>query len=122
MVGILNFDPIFPLAGDALMGSYLTRLTFFVALLAGLVVQIQALSPEYLACQLQKDAETSPLTGCPAGTLYVSPTDSRATFTSVQAAIESLWVTVGIFLSSVLIFLQATDGRRCNSDWRRRIL
>ncbi|KAG2130656.1 carbohydrate esterase family 8 protein [Suillus bovinus] len=72
------------------MGLYLTRLTFLVALLAGLAVQIQALSPEYLACQLQKDAETSPLTGCPSGTLYVSPTDSRADFTGVQAAIESL--------------------------------
>ncbi|KAG2365385.1 carbohydrate esterase family 8 protein [Suillus spraguei] len=55
-----------------------------------LVVQIQALSPEYVACQLQESAETSPLTGCPEGTLYVSPTDSRANFQSVQAAIDSL--------------------------------
>ncbi|KAG1869025.1 carbohydrate esterase family 8 protein [Suillus subalutaceus] len=72
------------------MGPHLTHLTCLVAFLASLVVQIQALSPEYSACQLQKNAETSPLTGCPAGTLYVSPTDSRAGFTSVQAAIESL--------------------------------
>ncbi|KAG2101521.1 carbohydrate esterase family 8 protein [Suillus cothurnatus] len=72
------------------MGPYSTRLTGLVACLASLVVQIQALSPEYLACQLQKNADTSPLTGCPAGTLYVSPTDSRANFQSVQAAIQSL--------------------------------
>ncbi|KAG1777217.1 carbohydrate esterase family 8 protein [Suillus placidus] len=72
------------------MGPYFAHLTVFVAFLASLAVQIQALSPDYLACQLQKNAGTSPLTGCPAGTLYVSPTDSRASFKSVQAAIESL--------------------------------
>ncbi|KAG1822654.1 carbohydrate esterase family 8 protein [Suillus subaureus] len=72
------------------MGPYLTHLAGLVAFLASLFVQIQALSPNYLACQLQKNAETSPLTGCPAGTLFVSPTDSRASFTSVQAAIKSL--------------------------------
>lgn len=61
-----------------------------LAFLVSLVVQIQALSPTYTACQLQKDAGTSPLSGCPAGTLYVSPTDSRAGFKTVQSAIQSL--------------------------------
>jgi hypothetical protein len=78
------------------MGSYLTHLTV-LAFLVSLVVQIQALSPDYIACQLQKDAGTSPLSGCPAGTLYVSPTDSRAGFKTVQSAIQSLWVTAGHF-------------------------
>ncbi|KAG2065766.1 carbohydrate esterase family 8 protein [Suillus decipiens] len=72
------------------MRPYLTHLTGLVAFLGSLVVQIQALSPDYVVCQLQENAETSPLTGCPEGTLYVSPTDSRANFQSVQAAIDSL--------------------------------
>ncbi|KAG2124650.1 carbohydrate esterase family 8 protein [Suillus clintonianus] len=72
------------------MGSYLTHLTVLFAFLANLSVQIHALSPAYSACQLQKNTETSPLTGCPAGTLFVSPTDYRAGFKTVQAAIESL--------------------------------
>ncbi|KAH7913948.1 carbohydrate esterase family 8 protein [Hygrophoropsis aurantiaca] len=58
-----------------------------LVLLAGLA---SALSPTYSACQLQKAAADSPLTGCPEGTLYVSPTDSRANFTSVQEAVLSL--------------------------------
>jgi hypothetical protein len=92
------------------MGPYSTRLTGLVACLASLVVQIQALSPEYLACQLQKNADTSPLTGCPAGTLYVSPTDSRANFQSVQAAIQSLWVTTVNF--SLVFCLDIPLGHR----------
>lgn len=72
------------------MGQYLTYFTVLYTFLAGLSVQIHALSSKYSACQLQQNAETSPLTGCPPGTLFVSPTDSRAGFKSVQAAVESL--------------------------------
>jgi hypothetical protein len=72
------------------MGQYLTYFTVLYTFLAGLSVQTHALSLEYSACQLQQNAETSPLTGCPPGTLFVSPTDSRASFKSVQAAVESL--------------------------------
>ncbi|KAG1744844.1 carbohydrate esterase family 8 protein [Suillus lakei] len=72
------------------MGPYLTHLAVLFAFLASLSVQIHALSPTYSACQLQKNADTSPLTGCPQGTLFVSPTDSRAGFKTVQAAINSL--------------------------------
>ncbi|KAJ7727392.1 carbohydrate esterase family 8 protein [Mycena metata] len=52
-----------------------------------------ALSPQFIQCQIQKPASTSPLKGCPAGTIFVSATDSRAQFTSVQAAVESLPAT-----------------------------
>ncbi|KAG1838919.1 carbohydrate esterase family 8 protein [Suillus subalutaceus] len=72
------------------MGQYLAHFTVLYAFLASLSVQIHALSPDYSACQLQQNAETSPLTGCPDGTLFVSPTDSRASFKTVQAAVESL--------------------------------
>ncbi|KAF9222162.1 carbohydrate esterase family 8 protein [Gyrodon lividus] len=58
--------------------------------LASVVPQVQSLSPKYTPCQFQKPAGTSPLVGCPQGTLYVSPTDATANFTSVQEAITSL--------------------------------
>ncbi|KAI9462267.1 carbohydrate esterase family 8 protein [Boletus coccyginus] len=51
---------------------------------------VLGLSPTYLQCQLQKPAGESPLEGCPGGTLFVSPTDPAAAFTSVQEAIDSL--------------------------------
>lgn len=38
----------------------------------------------------QKPAGESALAGCPEGTLYVSPTDASANFSSVQEAIDSL--------------------------------
>ncbi|KAG1743208.1 carbohydrate esterase family 8 protein [Suillus paluster] len=72
------------------MGSYLIHLTVLFTFLTSLGVQIHALSPEYTACQLQKSVATSPLTGCPAGTIFVSPTDDRASFKKVQDAIKSL--------------------------------
>ncbi|KAH7913950.1 carbohydrate esterase family 8 protein [Hygrophoropsis aurantiaca] len=59
----------------------------FLALFA---LQAHALSPKYVTCQLQKPEGISPLLGCPEGTLYVSPTDSTADFTSVQDAVLSL--------------------------------
>ncbi|EJF60997.1 pectin lyase-like protein [Dichomitus squalens LYAD-421 SS1] len=49
-----------------------------------------ALSPAHLACQLKKPGHLSPLTGCSPGTIFVSQTDPRARFTSVQAALLSL--------------------------------
>ncbi|PAV17026.1 carbohydrate esterase family 8 [Pyrrhoderma noxium] len=49
-----------------------------------------ALSPQFLSCQLKKSSEESPLNGCPDGTIFVSPIDSRAQFTSVRDAILSL--------------------------------
>ncbi|EGN98149.1 carbohydrate esterase family 8 protein [Serpula lacrymans var. lacrymans S7.3] len=52
--------------------------------------RVYALSPAFIDCQLQKPASSSPLEGCPAGTLYVSPSDSRANYTSVQQAVLSL--------------------------------
>ncbi|KAJ7163023.1 carbohydrate esterase family 8 protein [Mycena filopes] len=52
-----------------------------------------ALSPQFIKCQIQKPAATSPLQGCPAGTIFVSATDSRAQFTTVQAAVQSLPAT-----------------------------
>lgn len=50
-----------------------------------------ALSPTFLPCQLQKPTIISPLVGCPPGTLFVSPKDSRAHFTKVQDAVSSLY-------------------------------
>ncbi|KLO07497.1 pectin lyase-like protein [Schizopora paradoxa] len=49
-----------------------------------------ALSPTFLPCQLQKPSRQSPLEGCPSGTLFVSPTDTRAHFSSIQDAVLSL--------------------------------
>ncbi|EKM49749.1 carbohydrate esterase family 8 protein [Phanerochaete carnosa HHB-10118-sp] len=53
-------------------------------------VCVAALSPKFLACQLKKPAGISPSAGCPAGTIFVSPSSSAAHFTSVQQAVESL--------------------------------
>ncbi|TDL16220.1 pectin lyase-like protein [Rickenella mellea] len=63
-------------------------LLVFTAL--GFLTEVKSLSPLYLACQMQKPANTSPLLGCPAGTIFVSPTDSRAQFKKVQDAVLSL--------------------------------
>lgn len=104
------------------MKQYLIHLTRFFTILASLGVQIYALSPNYSACQLDKGTTTSPLEGCPAGTLFVSPTDNSANYKTVQAAVESLWVASSWCLSPVMMFVQASDGRRNNSDWKRRIL
>ncbi|KDQ62039.1 carbohydrate esterase family 8 protein [Jaapia argillacea MUCL 33604] len=63
---------------------------YFLGVFVALASQVTALSPNYIACQLQKPAGLSPLIGCPAGTIYVSATDPTAQFSSVQAAVESL--------------------------------
>ncbi|TFK33326.1 carbohydrate esterase family 8 protein [Crucibulum laeve] len=51
-----------------------------------------ALSPQFIACQVQKPANMSPLLGCPAGTIFVSQntSDTRAKFHSIQEAVLSL--------------------------------
>jgi hypothetical protein len=60
------------------------------ALVGLLTTSAFALSPLYLACQVVKPGALWPLLGCPPGTLFVSQTDARAHFTSIQAAIQSL--------------------------------
>ncbi|KAF5336302.1 hypothetical protein D9758_014482 [Tetrapyrgos nigripes] len=51
-----------------------------------------ALSPRFLACQVQKPQGTSVLEGCPEGTIFVTQdaTDPDRSFGSVQEAVESL--------------------------------
>lgn len=49
-------------------------------------------SSEFLECQPLKNGTVPQLTGCPEGTLYVSAVDAEANFTTVQAAVESLYV------------------------------
>ena len=48
----------------------------------------------FLECQIQKPAGSSPLLGCPLGTIFVSQniSDAYANFHSVQEAVLSLWV------------------------------
>ncbi|EIN10136.1 carbohydrate esterase family 8 protein [Punctularia strigosozonata HHB-11173 SS5] len=65
----------------------LTRLILFVLLLT----PTNGLSPTYLPCQVQKGSSVSPLLGCPPGTLFVSANDARANFSSIQAAVDSLY-------------------------------
>lgn len=57
-----------------------------------LLSTVKALSPKFLACQLQKPAHMSALVGCPSGTVYVSASDGAAHFKTVQEAIEALSV------------------------------
>ncbi|KAJ7863449.1 pectin lyase-like protein [Mycena olivaceomarginata] len=65
---------------------------FGLLLLAALWHPALALSPKFVPCQIQKPASTSPLSGCPAGTIFVSQnaSDPHTQFTSIQAAIQSL--------------------------------
>ncbi|KAJ7134232.1 carbohydrate esterase family 8 protein [Mycena epipterygia] len=70
-------------------------LSYFSLVLAALCLQwhtVQALSPQFIQCQIQKPASMSPLVGCPDGTIFVSQnaSDPHAKFTSVQAAVASL--------------------------------
>ena len=66
-----------------------------------------ALSARYLACPLQKSNGTSALTGCPDGTLYVSATDPKANFTTVQDAVLSLYVMT--YLHEMIILTPASE-------------
>jgi hypothetical protein len=65
---------------------------FGLLLFAALWHPALALSPKFVPCQIQKPASTSPLSGCPAGTIFVSQnaSDPHTQFTSIQAAIQSL--------------------------------
>jgi pectin methylesterase-like acyl-CoA thioesterase len=47
-------------------------------------------SDQYKTCQAIKPLHGNPLEGCPAGTVYVSATDKKSKFQSVQAAIDSV--------------------------------
>ena len=51
---------------------------------------VATLSPKFFSCQFEKPEIDSPLLGCPTGTLFVSQTDPRAHFRTVQDAIISL--------------------------------
>ncbi|KAF9265315.1 pectin lyase-like protein [Marasmius fiardii PR-910] len=64
---------------------------------------VRGLSPQFLPCQLKKASDSSPLFGCPAGTIYVSsnPSDSNANFNSVQEAILSLHACEGEYHENV---------------------
>ncbi|KAF8194147.1 pectin lyase-like protein [Pholiota molesta] len=68
-----------------------TRSLLFLAL-ANLLQRGGCLSPEFVACQVQKPFGISPLLGCPAGTIFVSQdvNDKHARFHSVQDAVLSL--------------------------------
>lgn len=55
---------------------------------------VAAGSNQYGGCQRVKPWPTSQLQGCPDGTIYVSQNDTDAKFTSVQAAVESLYVLI----------------------------
>lgn len=57
-----------------------------------------SLSSKLLACQLQKPENLSPLLGCPSETVFVSPSDNRAHFKSVQEAVISLYVVFKLML------------------------
>jgi hypothetical protein len=68
----------------------MTPLAAAIAVLGVLAQRAVALSPAYIACQIIKPGFLPPTLGCPPGTLFVSQNDTRAHFTSVQAAIASL--------------------------------
>jgi hypothetical protein len=55
---------------------------------------VNGLSPKYLPCQTIEPPPASPVTGCPPGTVYVSATDSRAKYKSVQDAVLAMSVLV----------------------------
>ncbi|KAI0683093.1 pectin lyase-like protein [Earliella scabrosa] len=66
------------------------RYYWLALLLSGIHRGVLALSPHHIACQLKEPPDISPLKGCAPGTIFVSPDDPRADFTSVQGAILSL--------------------------------
>ena len=82
--------------GNRQMIHFLSLTTLF-SLLSGNL----ALSPRFLACQLQKPAGSSPLLSCPQGTIFVSQntSDPYAHFHSVQEAVLSLCV---LLISNVI--------------------
>lgn len=57
---------------------------------AVLVANVNGFSSKYLRCQTIDPAPASPLSGCPKGTVYVSATDRRAKYQSVQDAVLAI--------------------------------
>ena len=57
-----------------------------------LLLSVSGLSTRFLACQVQKAENVSPLTDCPPGTIYVNqdPNDGFVHFHRIQDALESL--------------------------------
>ncbi|KAJ1305270.1 hypothetical protein OPQ81_000298 [Rhizoctonia solani] len=51
---------------------------------------VEGLSSKYLRCQMIDSSPASPLYGCPKGTIYVSATDKRAQYQSVQEAVQAI--------------------------------
>lgn len=86
------------------------QFTSCILSLALLAATARALSPVYLECQRQKPAGFSSLVGCPPGTIYVAKNDTKAHFTSVQAAVNSLCVVAFIYCE--VIALTWIDDRR----------
>ncbi|KAF8955293.1 pectin lyase-like protein [Flammula alnicola] len=66
--------------------------TILVLSLASLLPRALGLSPEFIACQVQKPFGISPLLGCPPATIFVSQdvNEPHAHFHSVQEAVSSL--------------------------------
>ncbi|KAG9126738.1 hypothetical protein FRC07_002145 [Ceratobasidium sp. 392] len=71
------------------MSRFLVLASIFV------VGAANAFSSKFLKCQTIDPAPASPLNGCPNGTVYVSPTDARASYKSVQQAVEATGDTSG---------------------------
>jgi len=68
----------------------MARLVLLLALISwfgGLVQGVARPATTYSLCQRRTE---NPLEGCPAGTLYVSNSEPRANYTSIQAAIAAL--------------------------------
>lgn len=63
-------------------------LTLLVGAFAGQTAN--AFSSKYLSCQTIDAAPASALNGCPKNTVFVSATDSRASYKSVQQAVEAM--------------------------------
>ncbi|CUA71215.1 Putative pectinesterase/pectinesterase inhibitor 26 [Rhizoctonia solani] len=51
---------------------------------------VEGFSSKYLSCQMVNPSPASPLSGCPKGTVYVSATDGRARYQSVQEAVSAI--------------------------------
>ncbi|KAF7296659.1 Carbohydrate esterase family 8 protein [Mycena chlorophos] len=66
------------------------KLLSAVAFLLSCAAHVHALSPIFFECQKQKPGGISPLLGCPEGTIFVSQTDPKAHFRTIQSAVESL--------------------------------
>lgn len=84
-----------------------------LASLLSLTACVAGLSPAttYAVCQ---NITSDPLDGCPPGTIFVSANDTRASFTSVQAAIESLGNTTTSDTSAYILIGAGTYNEQLN--------